>query len=76
LELIANQKLSIVIGNLSETKVCPINLKSGGFREILSLFDLAKIFLLLMVEMIGDIKNKCCSITIRDIASEKGRMEL
>jgi hypothetical protein len=75
LELIANQKLSIVIGNLSETKVCPIKLRSGGFREMLSLFDLAKIFLLLMVEMIGDIKNKCCSRLSEILQARMGRME-
>jgi hypothetical protein len=61
LELIANQKLSIVIGNLSDTIVCPIGFNSGGFSEILALFDLSNDFLLLTVEKIGDIKNKCCS---------------
>jgi len=61
LELIANQKLSIVIGNLSDTIVCPIEFNSGGFSEILALFDLSNDFLLLIVEKIGDIKNKCCS---------------
>src|SRR5215204_3813205 len=61
LELIANQKLSIVIGNLSDTIVCPIEFNSGGFSEILALFDLSNDFLLLTVEKIGDIKNKCCS---------------
>ena len=61
LELIANQKLSIVIGNLSDTIVCPIEFNSRGFSEILALFDLSNDFLLLIVEKIGDIKNKCCS---------------
>jgi hypothetical protein len=46
---------------LSDTIVCPIEFNSGGFSEILALFDLSNDFLLLIVERIGDIKNKCCS---------------
>jgi hypothetical protein len=65
-ELIANQKLSIVIGNLSDTIVRPIRVKPGGFSDILdcviSLFKLSIGFLLLIVEQIGHMKIKCCSV--------------
>ena len=68
-ELIANQKLSIVIGNLSDTNVPPIWVKPGGFSDILdcesyftSLFELSIGFLLLIVEQIGHMKIKCCSV--------------
>jgi hypothetical protein len=66
-ELIANQKLSIVIGNLSDTIVRPIRVKPGGFGDILdcviSLFKLSIGFLLLIVEQIGHMKIKCCSVS-------------